>query len=307
MTTVHENIKRMTTKTRTLQNGKSRMQSNRLPASVQTHLATRIRIDATQGIWLMRLACCIAAIGSLDAWGQTYPNGPATQASPSNLSAAQDSGMSAELTRRLWESRISIPDPNEDADTKEDLKNLIEQIRSLKLERNEVTPSFSAPTDVTARTESNRGNRVTGSQTAAPTRPTPTTSEVRPGQSVSTATREKLDERLQHPDRVRNPLEVAELLFLSGYLVEAIPFYEKALAQTAPKDPITSRDRGWILFQLGNCLRETDMAKARDAYLKLIAEYPDSPWTELAKAHGRLITWYLAAKPEQLMRPQPSQ
>jgi uncharacterized protein with HEPN domain len=47
------------------------------------------------------------------------------------------------------------------------------------------------------------------------------------------------------------------------------------------------------------------MARAKDMYMKLVSEYPASPWTELAKAHGRLITWYQTAKPQQFM-PEPS-
>ena len=76
---------------------------------------------------------------------------------------------------------------------------------------------------------------------------------------------------------------------------------EKALARTLPNDSSMENDRAWILFQLGNCLRQTDMTKARDMYMKLISQYPSSPWTELAKVHGRLISWYQSAKPEQLM------
>ena len=112
---------------------------------------------------------------------------------------------------------------------------------------------------------------------------------------------------MKDPNEVHDPLEMAELLFLSGRQTEATVFYEKALALTQPNDPATESDRAWILFQLGNCLRQTDMARARDMYMRLVSEYPGSPWTELAKAHGRLITWYQNARPEQLMAPPKSQ
>ena len=69
---------------------------------------------------------------------------------------------------------------------------------------------------------------------------------------------------------------------------------------SAAVDPSYDADRAWILFQLGNCLRETDSAKAQEAYMKLVSEYPDSPWTELAKAHGRLLTWYQKSRPGQV-------
>jgi TolA-binding protein len=103
----------------------------------------------------------------------------------------------------------------------------------------------------------------------------------------------------QNPGQVREPLEMAELLFLSGRPTEAAPFYARALDQLNHTDPSYDADRAWVLFQWGNCLRETDTAKAQETYMKLVSEYPDSPWTELAKAHGRLLTWYEKSRPGQ--------
>ena len=34
--------------------------------------------------------------------------------------------------------------------------------------------------------------------------------------------------------------------------------------------------------------------------MKLIAEYPDSPVDGMAKARGRLLTWYQKSRPDQL-------
>ena len=79
-----------------------------------------------------------------------------------------------------------------------------------------------------------------------------------------------------------------------------MPFYEEALRRTRAGDAASDGDRAWILFQLGNCFRETNIAKAQDAYMKLIAEYPDSPWTEMARAGGRFLTWYQNTRPDQL-------
>jgi hypothetical protein len=117
---------------------------------------------------------------------------------------------------------------------------------------------------------------------------------------------EQLTPLLQDPNRVSDPLEMAELLFLSGHLTEAAVFYEKALVRLARNDPRQSEDHAWALFQLGNCLRETDMGRAKDSYMKLISQHPNCPWTELAKAHGRLITWYQGTNPQQWMPAQES-
>jgi len=213
-----------------------------------------------------------------------------------------DTDISDVLARRLWQSRMSAPDPEEDADTRRALQSLIARVQSMQFPGSDMEPTFSAPAAPTASVEQATLNTVVD-----------TTPEVRtPLASAATGTNEalpllepttleRLERLLQDPNQVNDPLEMAELLFLSGRTTEAAVFYEKALTQLAPNDPGQSEDRAWILFQLGNCLRETDMGKARDSYMKLISQYPNCPWTELAKAHGRLITWYQGANPQQWM------
>ncbi len=291
-------------------------------AHVRSRISTPcVHTGAIQTGLLVLLACCVVAgMSPLNAaWSQTDSNdlgSQRTSQAPSRLDQTQNQMYStpaslqpgAELTQRLWESRMSVPDPNEDADAKETLKNLIEKVRSLTFESNEATPAFSSPTEPDHRTDSNPSTRITQARPSTTAQPAPRAiPPVESGRDLPPATLERLGELLHDPNRVRDPLEMAELLFLSGHPVEAVAFYEKALTLTTRADVTTSGDRAWILFQLGNCLREIDMTKARDAYLKLIAEYPDSPWTELAKAHGRLISWYLSARPQQLLPPRGSQ
>ncbi len=207
------------------------------------------------------------------------------------------------LARRLWQNRISAPDPDEDAEIRSALRSLIQQVQSVTFEDTATAPTFSAPLE--SPIDSQRPTVGTAPSVAAEApQPLPgPTSATEPPASLPTDTLKQLEGLMQNPDQVSNPLEMAELLFLSGRVAEAALFYEKALAQIPASDRTTSEDRAWILFQLGNCLRETDMGKARDTYVKLIAQHPSSPWTELAKAHGRLITWYQSARPNQLMMP----
>ena len=77
--------------------------------------------------------------------------------------------------------------------------------------------------------------------------------------------------------------------------------YQEALKRQAPNDPTVSRDRAWILFQTGNCLRNNDMPAAAKIYRRLLTEYPTSPWADLASARGKLIDWYLKDEPEKLV------
>jgi TolA-binding protein len=127
---------------------------------------------------------------------------------------------------------------------------------------------------------------------------------------------------LQHPERLNKPFELGELLFLSGHLKDAAICYQEALSRSSPDkaDPnqkpqqdakvpdvglktslLSIQSRAWILFQIGNCLRNDDPPTAMKMYKQLIAEYPDSPWVDLAKARSTLIDWYQKDNPRGLI------
>lgn len=210
------------------------------------------------------------------------------------------------LARRLWQNRILAPDPNEDAETRNALRRLIQQVHSVTFDDTTTEPTFSAPLEPTIKTE---GTATELTATMPPGQePSLMPAPLPSGQSLTPLPAEtltQLEDLLADPTQVSDPLEMAELLFLSGRATKAAFFYEKALAQIPANDLANDLanggDRAWILFQLGNCLRETNQTKAKDTYMKLIAQYPNSPWTELAKAHGRLISWYQSANPQRLL------
>jgi hypothetical protein len=204
------------------------------------------------------------------------------------------------LARRLWESRVHVPDPNEDAETQATLDHLIRQIRSMRFETPRPRPVFSVPMDIPPVQEPNESPAMSeppaAKDAATPIEPMPET----PG-TLAADTLARVRAAIEDPNIVDKPLELAELLFLSGHTKEAAILYQKALDLLDRQDVTPADDRAWILFQIGNCLRETDVVRARDAYLKVVADYPDCPWVDLAKAHGRLISWYQKAKPRQLI------
>lgn len=203
------------------------------------------------------------------------------------------------LAQELWSSRVSVPAAGDDTETSLALQHLIRQVRTLAGDNKGATePSVSAAPQWTAEPPA---PVAVATETAKPVpaeavtaTPPETTSMLSP------KTQKTLEDLRKDPNRVRDPLETAELLFLSGRPTDAVPFYEEALRRTRAGDIASAGDRAWVLFQLGNCFRETDIAKAQDAYMKLIAEYPDSPWTEMARAGGRFLTWYQSARPDQL-------
>jgi tetratricopeptide (TPR) repeat protein len=207
------------------------------------------------------------------------------------------------LTQDLWSGRVAAPEQGKEAEASLALRRLVRQVRSMKFEDKDAGPAFkppaeSRPSDGTLETQPAEMNAI------GATPPTVAASATAASAgSLSTTAQKTLDILQQNPDQVQDPLEMAELLFLSGRPVEAAPFYAKALDGLNRTDPAYETDRAWVLFQLGNCLRETDIAKAQETYMKLISEYPASPWTELAKAHGRLLTWYQKKQPEQATVP----
>lgn len=199
------------------------------------------------------------------------------------------------LARELWTSRIAAPESGADAEASLALQRLIRQVRRLTENNKTAAPGTAATAAPPAPAESSKtaDPRI---EAVAPVPPEPVPATM-PETAPASKTPQTLDDLRRSAGRVRDPLEVAELLFLSGRPAAAAPFYEEALRRTGAA--AAASDRAWILFQLGNSLREADAAKAQEAYTKLIAEYPDSPWTEMARASGRLLTWYQSARPDQ--------
>jgi tetratricopeptide (TPR) repeat protein len=207
-------------------------------------------------------------------------------------------GGTGTLKQDLWSSRVASPNEESEAEASLALKRLVRQVRSLKFEDQNPGPTFtppaeSLPPDETVPTQPKETIAVSSALSAAA--PAAVSSEA----TLSPKTQKTLGALQLNPSQIQDPLEMAELLFLSGRPVEAAPFYAKALDGLKSTDPAYEADRAWVLFQLGNCLRETDIAKAQETYMTLISEYPASPWTELAKAHGRLLTWYQKSRTEE--------
>ena len=207
------------------------------------------------------------------------------------------------MARELWSGRITAPEASDEAQTSLALKRLIRQVRVMTL--NEKGPAAQAAATVESSATAKAPKAVApNTESVTPAPPEPGAAAASETTSAGASQRQKTLEGLRkNAGRVRDPLEVAELLFLSGRPTEAVPFYEEALRRTSAGDAAAGADRAWILFQLGNCLRESDATKAQDAYTKLIAEFPSSPWTEMARASGQLVAWYQSARPDQLLAP----
>ncbi|MBN1505464.1 MAG: tetratricopeptide repeat protein [Sedimentisphaerales bacterium] len=202
------------------------------------------------------------------------------------------------ITRQLWRNRVLAPERTDDVETQIALNELVRRIRSMKFEAKELPAAaapFAAPEPVERRLDAARDEGMARHKPV----PSPAASPVTPEEPLSPRAAEALKHLIADPNQASDPLELAELLYLTGRLPEAAVLYRKALEATVNNTAAAQADRAWILLQLGNCLRDTDPAQARDMYARLVAEHPDCPWVDLAKAHSQLITWYEQVQPRQ--------
>ncbi|MHC4159424.1 MAG: tetratricopeptide repeat protein [Planctomycetota bacterium] len=203
------------------------------------------------------------------------------------------------LKRRLWKARINplIENADKDNTSKNELQLIIKQIRSITFEpKSKPQPIISV--EPTPKTEPNE----TSSDTETPKENEKKQVQYQiPYEPLTSQTLETLRNLSQHPDKLNNPFELAEVLFLSGHLKEAVLLYQEALNRTSSDDVDSAQDRAWILFQIANCLQDDDPPTAVKMYRQLITEYPDSPWTDLAKARDKIIDWYTKENPQTLI------
>ena len=214
-------------------------------------------------------------------------------------------GTNNPLMHQLQQARISYQ-VEKDSESKNELKQMTEQIRSILFRlREQPTKSTTVAVEAPAigPNEAPSDTKVHEEPREIPVQPEPKNllEPKRPYEPVTEYTLQMLENLTQKPDQLENPFELAEVLFLSGYAQKATVFYREALNRKDPNDLDSAQEKAWILFQIGNCLRSDDLQSAKNTYRQLIAEYPDYPWTDLAKAQEKLIDWYLKDKPHALI------
>lgn len=203
------------------------------------------------------------------------------------------------LGRQLWWAGISAYQGEKDRQSKSRLRRIIEQVRSIEFKspKQTVEPVIIVK-PVIATVEPNE----TSSHTEVKEESEKKTIEPRlPYEPLTDRTLQLVGNLAQHPERSENPFALGEVLYHSGHLKEAAVFYQEALKRKGPDETGSARNRAWILFQIGNCLRDDDPLTAKKMYGILIAEYSDSPWIDLARAREGLIGWQQKDKPLTLI------
>ncbi len=213
-----------------------------------------------------------------------------------------------DIGRKLWQTRITVPNSKNDTNSDDDLRRIIELIRSVEFKPRNKTPKPLITLESPAQPEPNQA--AVGPSPGKNTETQQIKPEPRPGM-LSEETLKILAKQLQNPEQVKNPFDLAEVLFHSGRLKEAAICYQQVLLRTDPNhgDPNQAdpnqidpnRQIDWILFQIGNCLRNDDPPKAMEVYSRLCNDHAGSMWADLAKARSMLLSWYRKDEPRKLI------
>lgn len=220
-----------------------------------------------------------------------------TEPPPSGLVVVNDPNNSPQ--RALWRADISVAKDRGDEKSKSELMRMIEQVRSVSFtpEKRVVESVVVVPVEASAVEP-----KEALSDAEVADEPQRDVRKPRlPYEPISESTLQMLRDLSKDPEKVDNPFELGETLFLSGNEKEAAVFYAEALRRTEPNDISLSRDRAWVLFQTGNCLRKSDLPAARKMYTQLITEYANSPWADMANAQVKVLDWYLKDEPHKLV------
>jgi len=252
------------------------------------------------GCWLFVISYWLLVNHSLYSMFHLPNSAAAVGKKTSQSSLADTTEPNSHFNRQLWLAELDMAEGEKDKITKNELRRIIEQIRSVNfgLQKEASKPAIvpevvpivvpiDEPDKAVSEDEKEQHKKEEGSGL--------------PYGLVTNQTLQTIRNLSQNPDNLKNPFEMGETLFLSGYLKEAAIFYQEALKRKSPDDVGSARERAWILFQIGNCLRNDDQTEARKKYGQLITEYPDSPWKELADARRTLLDWYLKDQPRKLI------
>lgn len=202
-------------------------------------------------------------------------------------------------------SSVAIPaDPN----TRTDLNEYIRQLDALALpETRSAKPGTAESTLTPQSTQATKTAVGTSAQITASEPNLVETKQLDPRKKFN----RKIAELFDHPEKIVHPLAVADTLYEARDYPNAAKFYQLALERMSPEQEQQEQteqteqpeqpDRPWALFQAGNSLRHDDKIAAVKFYEQLIAEFPNSHWTPVAKAQQAIAAWAATNDPVTLL------
>lgn len=223
---------------------------------------------------------------------------------PANLagSPVQFKLPAGEPNRKLWETTIAVADENDESN-KANLLQMIEKIKSLKFAKSQSNQSVE-PIAASEEKEQPPEPKITEKivillepekiQAAPVIKKTINSSE-----KLTDDTLAKIE---NNPNGIKNPYELAEILYRGGHLRQAAVCYKQTLKTGLfENQPET---KSWVLFQLGNCFKESQPDEAIKIYARLLTEHPDSTWAKAAKHYNELLNLQLQEKPYEMIKEQ---
>jgi len=231
-------------------------------------------------------------------------------------SSPRPAGLASRPNRRtlnsLWQGRIgATPETEQQIRDKLEFQKVIDRLNRMHIRDKKLAPVQAGDDSIQAPTEKAGPLMVVhaepNSVDTAPALPEPA-QESDPALAdnktgtLSSGILEKLMKLSERPDELMDPFGIAEILYSTGYLPEAARFYEKALERTNQEDPVSVRNRDWIIFQWANCLRDQEPVQAMDLYQRLLSEHPESPWKDAAQIWLELAQWYGKERPAELIQ-----
>lgn len=216
--------------------------------------------------------------------------GPARSADPVVREKAKESAESVRKHRRqLW--RTSVESIGGGQNKNAALAKALANFRSMRPnQKTDKTPhpkvQVAVPTRRAAQSPGKARTPAVAPSAKAPAKPV---------LDVSAEVLAKLAARA--PEDPKWFVDFADALYRNGRRQEATGIYAAAL-----KAKQTDDDRAWTVFQLANCLRVEDPARARATYARLLTEAPNSAWAPAARARMSLLEWYGENDPNRLIR-----
>ena len=204
---------------------------------------------------------------------------------------------SSSLEQQLWKDSISMFPEKDNLPERDQLQQLLERLRSVEFPRPRTDANFAEPlrldSEKSLAAEPNKTESQDGRRAAAKSAGDANSADKTLG---------LIRQVCQNPEKVEDSLELADMLYVKGYLKEAAVFYQETLNRQKPDKKISPGQKAWILYQTGNCLRQTDPAAASAAYKQLIAEFPDCPWAASARVQEKVLGWLVNEKPLDLLK-----
>lgn len=256
---------------------------------------------------------CVLCLSIFPGQSQALSERPSAEPDEKSSNSLLAKSPTTDPAQQLWQARISTSKDEKPRPGKNELRDIIKRISSIEFKTQNQT---FKPVIVIEPTKNADSAKVASAldvldvlETASkePLDRKQQKEDQLPTGQITDQTLQILKKLSQTPEQLRNPFELAEILFIGNFLAEAAACYTEALNRTTADQTDRSQNRAWVLFQIGNCLQNTDPTTAMRMYRQLISEYPDLPWADVAKAKSELIDWYLKNKPDELINECKSQ